>query len=72
MSRVAEARLARRALQHDRAGITVREAIDARVFLAEADAAGEQHDRGGQSEAAEIDRQRRRHGTEKGTHGPQL
>jgi hypothetical protein len=43
--RITEARLARRALEHDRAGITVRETADPRVLLAEADAAGKQHDR---------------------------
>ena len=43
--RIAEPRLARRALEHDGAGVAIREALDARVLLAEADAARQQHDR---------------------------
>ena len=53
--RVAEPRLLGRALQDDGAGVAVREARDARVFLAEADAAREQHDRRGELQAAEIE-----------------
>ena len=60
--RVAEPRLARGALQHDGADVAVREALDARVFLAEADAAGQQHDRRGELQAAEFDAERGRTG----------
>ncbi len=45
MRLVAETRLASRALEHDGADIAVGKALDARVFLAEADAAGKQDDR---------------------------
>ena len=45
MWRIAEARLMGRALQDDAAGITIGEAFDACVFLAEADTARKQHDR---------------------------
>ena len=55
--RVAEPRLPGRALQHDRADVAVREPGDARVFLAEADAAREQHDGRGELQAAEVDRE---------------
>src|SRR5256884_5373405 len=48
---IAEARLAGRALEHDGAGVAVREALDPGVLLAEADAAREQHDRRGEIEA---------------------
>ena len=57
--RIAEPRLAGRALEHDGADVAVGEALDARVFLAEAHAAGEQHDRGGEIEAAELQGQER-------------
>jgi hypothetical protein len=42
--RVAEPSVERRSLEHHRAAIGVREAFDAGVLLAEADAAREQHD----------------------------
>ena len=41
-------------LQHHRAGIPVGEALDPGVFLAEADAAGEEHDRRGEVESTEL------------------
>src|SRR5207249_10455499 len=42
------------ALEDCRARVAVGEALDARVFLAEAHAAGEQHDRGGEIQTAEF------------------
>ena len=54
--RVTEPRLARRAFEHDGAGVAIREALDARVLFAEADAARQQHDGRIELEAAEIDR----------------
>ena len=53
--RVAEPRLERRALEHDGADVAVREALDARVLLAEADAARQQHDRRVELQAAEVE-----------------
>ena len=53
--RVAQPRRQRRALQHDGAGVAVREAFDARVFVAEAHAARQQHDGRAELEAAEVD-----------------
>ena len=55
--RVAESRVQRGALEHDRAAVGVREALDAGVLLAEADAAGQQHDRGGELHPAEQGRE---------------
>jgi hypothetical protein len=54
VGRIAEPRLAGRPLEHDGARVTVGEPLDARVFLAEAHAPGEQHDRGGEIQAAEL------------------
>ena len=56
--RIAEAGLARRALQHDCADVRIGEALYPRIFLAKADAAGQQHDRRVEWQAAEVDLQR--------------
>ena len=53
--RVAEPRRERGALQHDGADGGVAEALDARVFLAEADAAGQQHDRRVELQTAKVE-----------------
>ena len=54
--RVAEARLAGGALEHDRAGVAVGETLDARVLLAEAHAAGQQHDGRGERSPQKFSR----------------
>jgi hypothetical protein len=54
---IAQARLAGGALEHDRPGIAVAEPLHTRVFLAKADAARQQHDRRGELQPAESDRQ---------------
>ena len=54
MWRVAQPRLARRSLEHDGANIGVRKPFDPRVFLAEADATGQQDDRRCQRQATEV------------------
>ena len=61
--RIAEARFAGRALQYDGADVAIGETVDAGVFLAEADAARQQHDGRGKAQAAEIDGQRRGQGS---------
>ena len=57
VGRIAEPRLERRPLQADRAGVPVREALDPRILLAEPHAAREQHQRGVERQAAELDRE---------------
>ena len=42
---IAQPRLQGCTLEHDRAGVTIAETLHARVFLAEADAAGKQYER---------------------------
>src|SRR6185437_10248160 len=56
----AQARREGRALEDHRARVPVRESLDPRVLLAEADAAGKQHDGGGEVEPAEREAQRAR------------
>ena len=53
--RIAEARIERRALQHDRRRRPGSRTLDARVFLAEPHAAREQHDGRGEIEPAEVE-----------------
>jgi len=75
---VAKARLARGALQDDGADIAVGEALDARVFLAEADTAGQQDNGGGEIQSAEFQaegfgrgaRRGERGGSGMGSHAP--
>src|SRR5690606_38744863 len=57
MRRIAEARCERRALQHDRADVAVRETLDPRVLFAETDAPGQEHDGRSELQAAKVDRQ---------------
>ena len=51
---VAQARFQRGPFQADGAGVPVREALDSGVFLAEADAAGQQHQGCVEAQPAEI------------------
>ena len=55
--RIAEPGVERGALEHDAAGVAIGKAGDTGVFLAETDTAGEQHDRRGEFEPAEIQAQ---------------
>ncbi len=58
MRLVAETRVAGRALENNGADVGVRETLDARVFLAEPDAARQQHDRRRHRDATELGRER--------------